>query len=316
MQSIAWTYHIGHSTVHYIIIEVAKAIWNVLSETYLKAPSTELEWINIAADFERLWNFPNCIGSLDGKHIHIQAPAKSGSLYFNYKKTFSIVLLACCDANYFFTLIDIGAYGSESDGGIFRNSVFGNMLEENLLNVPPPRRLPNSDIVQPFVIVADEAFPLKSFIMRPYPGRQLTFAERIFNYRLSRARRVIENTFGILVNRWRLLRTMVTAKVENIDVFVKAIVCLHNFAKRELESAGNTQYCPPGFVDTDVHRGSWHDEIQPLQSVGRLSANRASQLVYRMRNNLKDFFVSDAGQVPWQNNVTLTGIHPYVCPRV
>ncbi|KAJ8911941.1 hypothetical protein NQ315_011339 [Exocentrus adspersus] len=166
MQTIAWTYQMGHSTVHYIIRETANAIWDVLSPTYLKAPSTEIEWLKIAADFYTQWNFPNCLGALDGKHIAIQAPAKSGSLYFNYKRTFSIVLLACCDVDYNFTLIDIGAYGSESDAGICRNSIFGNMLEEKLLNVPTSRRfsnvVTNSNVVQPFVIVANEAFPLKS----------------------------------------------------------------------------------------------------------------------------------------------------------
>lgn len=78
----------------------------------------------------------SCIGALDGTHIQIQAPKSSGSLFFNYKKTFSFVLLALVDANYKFIAVDVGAYGKASDGGIFSKSKLGKALEENTLNVP------------------------------------------------------------------------------------------------------------------------------------------------------------------------------------
>lgn len=74
MQSIAWKYHVGHSTVHAIVKETASAIWDVVSKTYLKPPSKEDDWLSIAKDFDEMWNFPHCLGALDGKHIHIQAP--------------------------------------------------------------------------------------------------------------------------------------------------------------------------------------------------------------------------------------------------
>lgn len=92
--------------------------------------------------------------------------------------------------------------GSESDGGIFARSTFGKLFEQQNFDLPPATKL--NDVDFPYFLVADEAFPLKDYIMRSYPGKSLTNAQRIFNYRLSRARRIIENTFGILVSRWRV----------------------------------------------------------------------------------------------------------------
>lgn len=129
---------------------------------------------------------PNCVGAVDGKHVQIQAPPNSGSMCFNYKKTFSTVLMAACDHEYKFTLVDIGAYGSESDGGIFSKSSFGQAIGEEALNLPKYEVcLPKSNIKSHYFFVGDEAFKISCRIMRPYPGKNLTVQQRIFNYRLS-----------------------------------------------------------------------------------------------------------------------------------
>ena len=91
--------------------------------------------MSIADGFFEKWNFPNCIGAMDGKHIVIQAPHSSG-LYYNYKDSHSIVLMALVDADYNFTMVDVGAYGRNSDGGILSNSMFGQALLAKNLNVP------------------------------------------------------------------------------------------------------------------------------------------------------------------------------------
>lgn len=299
LQTIAWTYHVGHSTIHYIVYQMCQAIWLALNEVYLKPPSNPNEWREVADGFRDRWQFPNCIGALDGKHIDIQAPPRSGSLFFNYKKNFSIVLMAACNADYLFTSVDVGAYGSESDGGVFSQSIFGKLLEQKAAGLPEPTVLPNTNISMPFVLVADEAFPLKDYIMRPYPGRGLDYPKRIFNYRLSRARRVIENSFGILVSRWRILRTTITALPENVDGIVKATVCLHNFIKMEAPN----RYSPPGYTDGDVEDGLWRREVDPLPSISKLPACRARSKLYGIRDSLRDYFVSSTGSIIQQNRI-------------
>ena len=169
-QSVADSYRLGKSTVNGILYETCAAIWTVLKDDYLRSPTTE-EWYQIAQENWQYWNFPMCIGSIDGKHVTIKAPPKSGSDYFNYKKHHSIVLMAVVDAKYRFRLVDIGAYGRESDGGVFSRSAFGIAMQNGCLGIPEPGCLPGTSTKVPYVFVGDEAFPLKNNMMRPYAGK-------------------------------------------------------------------------------------------------------------------------------------------------
>ena len=131
-----------------------------------KVPQTEEEWIRISEKFEEKWNFPNCLGALDGKHIQMKWPVNSGYYYFNYKGTFSIVLLALVDADYKFTFINIGWNGRISDGGIDRNAALFSALENNSLNIPKERKVDDFATL-PYVVEGDDAFLMKPFLMKP-----------------------------------------------------------------------------------------------------------------------------------------------------
>ena len=129
----------------------------------------------------------------------MQAPANSGSAFYNHKGSFSIVLLAIVDAEYRFIAVDIGQYGSSSDGGVFNHSAIGQALHKNKLHLPNSTQIAHAPEhgPLPYFLVGDEAFPLETYLLRPFPGRGLPNDRRIFNYRLSRARRVVEQAFGI-----------------------------------------------------------------------------------------------------------------------
>ncbi|XP_059894370.1 uncharacterized protein LOC132447556 [Gadus macrocephalus] len=188
-RTIATSFRVGASTVASIVSDGVTAIWDCLVEEFMAVPTTE-DWRLIAQQFEEQWNFPLCCGAIDGKHVVLKAPANSGSQFFNYKGTFSIVLLAVVDADKCFRIIDVGGYGRTSDGGILANS--------------------------------DEAFPLRTDLMRPFPGRILPRERRVFNYRLSRARLVVENAFGILSSQWRFYRRVIEVRPELAERCVKA----------------------------------------------------------------------------------------------
>ena len=125
-------------------------------------PQSEEEWKHVADDFQNKWQFPYCLGAVDGKHIKIykKKTPNSGSRYFNYKGTFNVVLMAIVDANYELLMADVGRNGRISDGGVIRNTLFHDKLIKGELNISPPARLPGSDKTVPFVFISDEAFQL------------------------------------------------------------------------------------------------------------------------------------------------------------
>lgn len=116
LQSLAWSWKIGKETVRQVILETCEVIWITLAPLYVKEPDQD-KLSACEKDYYEIWGMPNCVGAIDGKHIAIKCPPKSGSQFFNYKKYFSIVLMAVCDATYKFNYIDVGAYGSQHDGG-------------------------------------------------------------------------------------------------------------------------------------------------------------------------------------------------------
>lgn len=303
MQALAFSYQVDITTVHNVIKETCQAVWEILSPIYVKAPFYKEEWESISSDFMDIWNFPNCLGALDGKQINIQVPKISGNLHCDNKKKGSIVLMAACDANYCFTLFDIGAYGPCSDGGVFRNSIFGKFSETGNFDIPAPSILQGTKITCPYAFAADEAFPLRECILRPYPGKNLNRTKKCFNYRLSRARKTIENTFGILSARWRILRQDIVATVETVEEIILATICLHNFLRiEETKIPDNMKsYCPLGFIDTDDNNNDdWRTENNELPSVGRLSANNARRELYLHRDMLAEYFMSLNGELPEQ----------------
>ena len=309
-RSLSFSFRVGVSTVHKVLLETCQAIWEALADEFLRVPSTKEDWLAISSDFGRLWNFPHCVGAIDGKHIMLRCPSNSGSTFFNYKGRFSIHLLAVCDAHYRFVLADIGCEGRRSDGGVLADSEFGKALSDGTLVFPDPTPLEESGNDIPFYFVGDEAFPLRQYLMRPFPGKGLSEDRRIFNYRLSRARRTIENAFGILAARWRLFLQPINADPDSVVAYTKGAICLHNFLRTN-ESA---VYCPPGFGDYEdsngtVVPGEWRQSVgNGLRRIGQQGGNRYSRSAGDVRESLASFFLTTAGKVPWQyEHVRSTG---------
>ncbi|XP_058122821.1 uncharacterized protein LOC131293771 [Anopheles ziemanni] len=176
-----------HNTVSKIIYETCDAIWDTLHEGFMPFPTTAA-LKQVSQMFYERFGFPNCVGAIDGKHIRIKCPNNSGSNFFNYKKFFSIHLQAVADADRRFIFVDVGDYGRRS-------------TDEEL----------------PFVLIGDQGYPLKKYLLRPYAGNNLDPQKEFFNEKLSSSRNVVECAFGLLVAKWRCLKTEIQLDPDNVD---------------------------------------------------------------------------------------------------
>ena len=133
-------------------------------------------------------------------------------------------------------------------------------------------------------------------LLRPYPGQGILEEQKIFNYRLSRARRVIENALGKLATRWRVFMQPIQSTVEKTDRIVKATICLHN-SLRQKNSAG---YCPTGFVDSydetgTIKEGEWRRLVGDnngailLQDIPSVRGSRPTTSALEVRNIMKSY---------------------------
>jgi len=212
--------------------------------------------------------------------------------------------MAVVDSAYKFLYVDVGTNGRISDGGVFGQCSLNTALNEGMLNIPAPSPLPGATDLCPYMLVADEAFPMRTNLMKPYPRRNLEISERVFNYRLSRARRVVENAFGILANRFRVFHTTIALKPEIVEQVVHASCALHNFLRTKAEET----YLPHGSVDEeddishDIIPGAWRDQPElPRADISR--GRNSSQVAKEQRDMLCKYFSSEFGQVPWQANM-------------
>ena len=294
-RSLSIAFRVSANAISLLVPETCEAIIQEYMEEVLICPSTPEGWRAVAQEFGQMWNFHHTIGALDGKHIAIQPPPNSGSYYFNYKGYHSIILLALVDARGKFMYVDVGANGSCSDGGVFQHSQLRTALETGAAGLPPSDCLPGDNAPMPYFIIGDDAFPHRDWLQKPYPHRGLTPAKRDYNYRLSRARRIVENAFGMWANRFRVFLTTINVKPESVVKMVVASCILHNI----LRDRRPHTYAVP-VHDARVPEGDWtRDPLDGLQPRARQSGPAAAKLI---RDQLANYYARPPNRLPWQRN--------------
>lgn len=256
----------------------------------LQMPRTAQQWLTIEEGFRD--TFPHCIGAIDAKKIIILYPNKTPC------KSSDILLLTFIDSDYRFLFADIDYPGLISDSGMLQNNLLLQKNSSNSLNLPLACPLmPGKNINVPYVFVGDEAFALSYHVMRPFPEQDLSSSvEKIFNKKLSSARLVVENVFGVFSSVFRVFQKSIAIDVENVKLITMSCILLHNFLIKS--DASRNIYTPTGTFDTIkdgviVKKGSWrsnYQETHGLRPARPISCESSTQNVLQIRSEFANYF--------------------------
>ncbi|XP_076545680.1 uncharacterized protein LOC143305535 [Osmia lignaria lignaria] len=274
--SLQYLSKISKQLISTIVPEVCEALIEGIKEN-IQIPNTSEAWLEVAKVYNNRWNFPHCLGALD------------------------------VDADYNFLYVDAGGQGRISDGGIFKNCSLYKKLQNNELNLLQAEPLDGRHREVPYFFIGDEAFSLTSTLMKPFSGihRKGSF-QRIFNYRLSCARRVVENVFGIASAIFQILRKPLLLEPEKATLIVLTVAHLHNFLRKSSTSC--RLYTPHEIFDTEregqfvpgTYRSIASEPMYSLLSLNRIP-RRPSTDATQIREELADFFLNE-GSILWQDN--------------
>ena len=179
-------------------------------------------------------------------------------------------------------------------------------IQDGTIKLPPSEPLPNDTEDTPYFFIGDDAFPLRQHMLKPFSGRYMENEQLVFNYRLSRARRVVENLFGILGARFRCLLHTLEVTPEKAVSVTKACLTLHNLF-RDRYGVNNISVDEED-ENNEVIPGQWRTDAIMHEVDTQLHAPRANAAGQALRTTLQHYFNSDAGSVPWQ--LRILGLEP------
>ena len=254
----------------------------------------------IAEQFARRWNFHHAVGALDGNHIAITCPKQAGSNYYNYKQFHSIIFVTLVDAEYKFSWVDVGSMGSTGDANVFNHSELRSCIDDDTIGFPAAEPLAQDDQDMPYFIVGDDAFALRTWMMKPYSKRHLTDPERIFQLpTLQGAENSGERLLGSLAHRFQCMLTTLKQRPKTVTSIVLACVCLHNMIILTNPRQQNVEVDRED-EDHNIIPGTWRNDLVRLLPVcGQFRQGRETEVAKKQRDYLKAYYWSPVGYVPW-----------------
>ena len=236
----------------------------------MQLPSTKKEWEFIAENFAMNWQFPNCIGVLDGSYFN------------NYKGVNNMVLSAVVGADYQFISIEVGSIARIQDTSVLMPSDIREVIKNANTFLPKEKIIGNGRKL-PYVFLSSNVFPIQKHILTPYSHNTNQKSQTIFNMRLSRARHVVQHAIGILFNRFKIFQNKISLSVEKLELITKTCCILHNILSKQNDDYLNMT---PSEV-TDLLYSSSDDQWTNEDSRAEL-----------IRKSYEEYF-NEEGKLPW-----------------
>lgn len=211
------------------------------------------------------------------------------------------ILMAIVNDNFQFTYVNVSDKSRSNDSGIWQASDFNSCLLSNTLHIPTDYNVNGSKCQLPYVFVGDKSFPLRNNLLRPFASRTPPYDERIFNYRLARARRVFDNTFNVLTNRFQCFHRPIALDSDRVDSIILAACTLHNFLLHNCQNYIDLMSLD--YEDTEngaVVHGTRIESAALLDLT--LTTTSTTNIGKTVREEYKKFF-NGAGKVPFQDRM-------------
>ncbi|XP_013409304.1 protein ANTAGONIST OF LIKE HETEROCHROMATIN PROTEIN 1 [Lingula anatina] len=230
-RTVGHLFGLGRSTVCMIFRHTVVALATHIAPLYIQMPTGE-RLDAIVRGFEETWGMPQCVGAMDGTHIPIVAPLEHKGDYYNRKGFYSLVAQVVCDHETRVLDVVVGWPGSVHDARVLANSNVYRKAEEGRLFPMDDQHVRNIEGIDvPLFILGDSAYPLKPYLMRPFPDNgHLNRMHTNYNYRHSRARMPIECCFGRTKKKWSILQYRIDFDTEFVSHLLMACFALHNIS--------------------------------------------------------------------------------------
>ncbi|XP_077485790.1 uncharacterized protein LOC144096777 [Amblyomma americanum] len=279
-RTIAHLFGIGRSTVNVLHQEFCVAVVDLLEGEWLQMIHPNKMSAHMR-EFYAFTGFPQAIGALDGCHFPVSPPKEHATDYYNYKGWYSIILLAVVDHKYHFRYINVGSPGRCHDASVYGRSKLHTLIENGTFS--SPMAMIEGTSVPP-ILLCDQAFPLSPNLQKPFPNAQPGSSEAVFNYNLSKTRRIVENGFGRLKARFRFVMKRMECRLNKAKLAIRAACVHHNICEAMKDSV----------------EPQWESEARALDLYAQPSRNtgECSGGGQEVRHALANYFWKEAQHAP------------------